>query len=168
MKSALCLGIVFLIALIGAGWLMRSIAFEKWPHAAAINFGMAPTYTPQTVRALISEHPEEATRYIFPGLFPLDLLFLICLGGTIAMFSLGFAEGGAPGKLWLVLLLPVGYMVADLAENVALARMLGGGTGGVTSGVVTLTQALTIVKHALVIAGTLQVIYLCARWLTHG
>lgn len=168
MKSALCLGIFFLIALIGVGWLMRSVAFEKWPHAAAINFGMKPTYTPATVRALIDEHPTEATRYILPGLFPLDLLFLICLGGTIAMFSLGFSEGGATGRLWLVLLLPVGYMVADLAENVALARMLGGGTSGVTSATVTLTQALTIVKHALVIAGTLQVIYLFARWAMRG
>lgn len=168
MKSALCLGIVFLIALIGVGWLMRSIAQEKWPHAAAINFGMKPSYSPATVRTLIDEHGEEATRYIFPGLFPLDLLFLICLGGTIALFSLGFAEGGATGRLWLVLILPVGYMMADLAENVALARMLSGAPEAVTSAMVTLAQALTIVKLGLWIAGTLQVIYLFACWVMRG
>ena len=168
MKSALCLGILFLIALLGVGWLMRSIAQEKWPHAAAINFGMKPTYAPATVRALIDEHPEDAARYVFPGLLPLDLLFLVCLGGTIAMFSLGFADGGSPDKLWLVLLLPVAYMMADLAENVALARMLGGGTNGVTGATVTLTQAFTIVKQVLVVAGLCQVIYLFAGWVMRG
>jgi hypothetical protein len=168
MKSALCLAIVFLIALIGVGWLMRSIAQEKWPHAAAINFGMTPSYSPATVRSLIDEHGAEATRYIFPGLFPLDLLFLICLGGTLALFSLGFAEGGATGRLWLVLLLPVGYMIADLAENVALARLLSGAAEAVTGGMVTFTQALTILKQVLVVGSALQVVYLFVCWVLRG
>ena len=168
MKSALCLGIVFLIALIAVGWLMRSFAQDKWPNAAAINFGTKPTYPPQTVRTLLTEHGEEAARYIVPGLFPIDLIFLICLGGTIALFSIGFADGGPNARIWLVLILPVGYMIADLAENLALARMLSGGPDGVTSATVTLVQALTIVKLGLWIAGTVQVIYLFIGWVMRG
>ena len=67
-----------------------------------------------------------------------------------------------------MLLLPVGYMMADLAENVALARMLGGAPEAITSAKVTFAQALTLVKHGLVIAGTLQVIYLCVCWVMRG
>jgi hypothetical protein len=59
-------------------------------------------------------------------------------------------------------------MVADLAENVALARMLSGAPEAVTGGMVTFTQALTIVKLALWAAGTLQVIYLFVCWVMRG
>jgi hypothetical protein len=168
MKSALCLGILFLIALVGVQFLMQHIARENWPRAAAINFGVKPTYAPKTVRALLTEHRAEAGKYIFPGLFPLDLVYLFCLGGTIALLSLGFADTGAPVRPWLVLILPVGYMIADLTENLALARMLSSAPEAVTSATVTLVQSLTIIKLGLVIAGTVQVLYLFVCWLVRG
>jgi hypothetical protein len=168
MKSALCLGIFFLIAWIGVGVLMRHIAQENWPHAAAINFGAKPTYAPNTVRALLTENRADARNYIFPGLFPLDLLYLACLGGTIALLSLGFANPAAPDRLWLLLIVPAGYMVADLTENLALARMLSSAPDAVTSATVTLTQALTIIKLGLVIAGFVQVICLFVSWLVRA
>jgi hypothetical protein len=168
MKSALCLGILFLIALIGVQLLMRHIARENWPHAAAINFGVNPNYEPKTVRALLTEHRADAGKYIFPGLFPLDLAYLFCLGGTIALLSLGFANPAAPHRLWLVLIVPIGYMVADLTENLALARMLSSVPEAVTSATVTLVQSLTIIKLGLVIAGAVQVLYLFVSWLVRG
>ena len=168
MKSALWLGVFFFVALIGVHVLMRSIAQEQWPHAAAINFGAKPTYEPKTVRALLTEHGAEARKYIFPGLFPLDLAYLFCLGGTIALFSLGFADAGTSGRMWLVLVLPVGYMIADLTENLALARMLSSAPEAITSATVTLVQGLTIIKLGLVIAGTVQVLYLFGCSLVRG
>jgi hypothetical protein len=168
MKSALCLGILFFIALIGLGFLMRHVAQEKWPHAAAINFGTKPTYAPNTVRVLLTDHRADARNYIFPGLFPLDLVYIFCLGGTIALLSLGFANPATSDRLWLLLIVPVGYMVADLTENLALARMLSGAPGEVTAGMVTLVQGLTIIKLGLWLAGTAQVIYLFVCWLVRG
>ena len=168
MKSALCLGIFFFIALIGFGFLMQHIARENWPNAAAINFGTKPTYAPNTVRALLTEHRADARKYIFPGLFPLDLIYLACLGGTIALLSFGFANPAAPDRLWLLLIVPVGYMIADLTENLALAHMLSSAPEAVTGGTVTLVQSLTIIKLGLWLAGTLQVIYLFVSWLVRG
>ena len=168
MKSALCLGILFLIALIGVGVLMQHLAHEKWPNAAQINFGMKPTYAPGKVRALLADHREDARKYIFPGLFPLDLVYLFCLGGTIALLSFGFANPATPDRLWLLLILPVGYMVADLTENLALARMLSSAPAAITSATVTLVQSLTIIKLGLWLAGTVQVIYLFGCWLVRG
>jgi hypothetical protein len=168
MRSALCLGILFLVALIGVQFLMQHIARENWPHAAAFNFGVKPIYQPKTVRALLTDHRTDAAKYIFPGLFPLDLIYLFCLGGTIALLSLGFANPAAPDRLWLLLIVPIGYMVADLTENLALARMLSSAPEAITSATVTLVQSLTIIKLGLVLAGAVQVLYLLVCWLVRG
>src|SRR4051812_15551947 len=89
MKSAICLGVLFLIALAIVSCVMRSVSRHHSPQTGAVNFGMNITYTTATVQNLVRDRRSDAAKYIYPGLFPLDLLFLLSLGGAMAMLSLG-------------------------------------------------------------------------------
>jgi hypothetical protein len=161
MKAANCLGFVFLIALVIVWVALASASRRYAPEAAAIKFGSNFSYDKSTVETLVSRHGADAAAFIFPVLFPLDLMLLFCIGATLALFSIGL--GAAPGDaagIGLLLILPAAYMLADLSENVVLAIMLSSRPGSVTNGPVTLVQSLTALKLLFGFAATLQVLVL--------
>ncbi|QOZ44753.1 hypothetical protein XH89_15680 [Bradyrhizobium sp. CCBAU 53340] len=74
-----------------------------------------------------STHAKAIRGYVFPVLFPLDVLFLICLGLFLGLASTSLAErlgflSAVPTWIWWIL--PAFYMVADLAEDTGLAATL--------------------------------------------
>jgi hypothetical protein len=161
MKSALSIGFLFLIALAIVWCVMRSVSRQYSPQTGAVNFGINLTYTKATVQNLVRDHRADAAKYIYPGLFPLDLLFLVCLGGSIAMLSLGLgATPDNPGLAPMLLVLPVAYMVADLIENLLLAWLLSSAPEAIHDGNVTLVQSMTALKLACWIGGSAQVLWL--------
>ena len=161
MKSATCLGFVFMIAVIVVWYALAHVSKTSAPHASAINFGSNLTYSVAQVQDLIRTYPAEAARYVYPGLFPLDLMLLTCLGATIALFSIGLgATADAPAGLWMLLILPVAYMLADLSENFLLAWLLTSQPDAIHNGQVTLTQSMTLLKLLFWLGGTLQVLWL--------
>ncbi|KRR13315.1 hypothetical protein CQ12_09235 [Bradyrhizobium jicamae] len=65
--------------------------------------------------------------YVFPVLlFPLDILFLICLGLFLGFASVPLAErlellSSLPSWIWWIL--PMCYMASDIAENTVIAAI---------------------------------------------
>lgn len=167
MKWAICLGVLFLIGLAIVSCVMRSVSRHHSPQTGAVNFGINLTYTRATVQNLVRDHSADVAKYIYPGLFPLDLLYLVCLGGAIAMLSLGLgATPDNPGQASMLLVLPVAYMVADLIENLLLAWLLTSAPEAIHDGNVTLVQSMTALKLACWIGGSAQVLWLA--WSAFG
>ena len=105
--------------------------------------------------------PREANGYAFPVLFPLDLLFMIFLGGFLGLASVGAAEliDCLKKVAWLFALGPALYVAADLVEDVLLARMLLS-TEPVGQHTIDLARTVTRVKFAACGYGILQTIVL--------
>jgi hypothetical protein len=88
-------------------------------------FGSKWTFTEQMLDEGIKKDPAKPPLVVVPLLFPLDFLFLIFFGATLAMCSLTYADALVPTpRIWLLLILPIAYMVADFSENVLYSGML--------------------------------------------
>lgn len=70
--------------------------------------------------------PKDARGYVFPVLFPLDLAFMIFLGGFLGLASMACAELIEPLKnmTWLFAIGPALYVALDLIEDILISRML--------------------------------------------
>lgn len=102
--------------------------------------------------------------YVFPVLFPIDILFLIALGLLLGFASAALASGlgfllNIPHWIWWVL--PAAYMASDLAEDTVIAAIF--------KSQITLTEssfrflsALTAIKLATVTTAIAQVAFLGA------
>jgi hypothetical protein len=104
---------------------------------------------------------DQARGYAFPVLFPLDLLFMIFLGGFLALASVGAAEQvpSLARIAWLFSLVPALYVATDLIEDTLLARMLLS-ADAVSHDAIALAQNVTKAKLATSIFGVLQTIVL--------
>jgi hypothetical protein len=96
---------------------------------------------------------------VFPVLFPLDLLFIGTLGGflVVASTSLGRLLGVSASWTWLLVILPIAYVSADLGEDLLLGRMLTS-SESITDQLVSLTRCLTGVKIVACALGILQTV----------
>jgi hypothetical protein len=64
--------------------------------------------------------------YVCPVLFPLDIVFLVCLGLFLGLASSALTErlgflSGVPAWIWWIL--PACYMAADIAEDTLIAAI---------------------------------------------
>jgi len=107
----------------------------------------------------LAKNDRAAAGYVLPILFPLDLLLLASLAAFMITWSLYFAGGaGIPAaSTWLVIIVPVIYMAADLSENCLLARMLTDPTT-ISNRAVVIMQATTQLKLAAGLFGLLQTV----------
>jgi hypothetical protein len=69
---------------------------------------------------------EVAAKYVFPVLFPLDLIMMAFLAAFLAAGSVTFAAyvPWVPNRIGLLIALPILYFVVDLAEDTLLAWLL--------------------------------------------
>lgn len=161
MKSALCMGAAFFVALIIVIVAYQRVVNRESPKTAELKLASNFSYTAESLRQHVKDNAADAAKYVYPGLFPFDLLLLACLGATMAMLSIGFGVDPAkPAGLWMLLILPVAYMIADLSENFLFASMLTGNPDAVSGWQVMLTKAMTVLKFAFWAAGTVQVLWL--------
>src|SRR4051812_39951637 len=118
------------------------------------------SYTVAQLREL-SANPGAARRYVVPVLIPLDLFVMILLGGSMAVASLVWVRStGVPAEaFWIVLLLPIGYVAVDLAEDSFLAVMLSD-PGNISDAAVTILKGLTVGKLVFVTAAFVQTLVL--------
>jgi hypothetical protein len=89
-------------------------------------FGSKCSYSGAKLEQYIKKDQQKARLVVVPLLFPLDFLLLIFLGLFLALCSMTYADvlHLQPGWRWLLLVLPVAYMVADFSENVLYSGML--------------------------------------------
>jgi hypothetical protein len=158
------LAILLAAATIGLVFIIRPVAQLNAPVEGARYFESQTTYKSSQLRAFVKQRPKQAAGYVYPVLFPLDLLFMICLGGFIATAALALvgSPGLPQGWVWLLMILPAAYVAADLAEDILLARFLTS-TSTITDALVAFMQQLTSAKIVLVGLGLAQTALL-ALW----
>ena len=122
---------------------------------------VTPDYTADGLRDWVSDDPVQAHRYVYPVLFPLDLLFLAVLAGLFAVASIATAQALHWDRdwVWILAVFPILYVACDFIENVVLARLLLS-PAGVTDRSVAVAQALTGLKFAAVAISALQLLLL--------
>jgi hypothetical protein len=83
-------------------------------------------YTENDFRTWATANRRQAVGYAVPVLFPLDLIFMGCLGGFLAIASSALLNHGGASRWWVAasLFFPVAYVVIDFVEDVLLAWML--------------------------------------------
>jgi hypothetical protein len=89
----------------------------------------------------------EAKAYVWPVLFPLDLIMMAFLAMFLAVGSVTFGAyvPWAADRTWLILALPIAYFAIDLAEDSWLAWLLTN-PAGITYGRVGFLKTLTVAK----------------------
>jgi hypothetical protein len=147
--AAITIGLFFVIGMVSARYGAK-VGDRFLERGAA--------YTEADLKNLASG---EARGYAFPVLFPLDLLFMIFLGGFLGFASVGAAESiRSLSKLaWLFALGPALYVAADLIEDTLLARMLLF-PEAVSQNAIDLAQKITRAKFVTSTFGILQTIVL--------
>jgi hypothetical protein len=85
--------------------------------------------------------------HAFPMLFPLDFLLMCSLAGFASFASITLAERipALSGRSWVVLIVPLAYLAADLVEDALLAMMLTS-SARITPAAVSVTYGVTLVK----------------------
>ena len=120
---------------------------------------------PTLARWLADKRNDKAISvYVVPVLFPLDILFLLCLG-----VFLGLASGALADRLgflssipaWIWWILPAAYMASDLAEDTVIAAIFKSFIP-LTTGWFRLLSTLTAIKIATISAAIGQVAILGA------
>jgi hypothetical protein len=110
-----------------------------------------------------SAHPDEAQRYAMPVLFPGNLVFMLLLGGFLGWGSAFCAQhiGRASAYAWAAGIVPALYVVADLTEDVLLARLLTN-RAAISPATVGTAQQATKAKFFLLFLAFVQAIVLAA------
>ena len=156
MKAAILLGVLT----VALTFIVGGVASRQGPNVLARFLERDTRYTREELRRWVSENSANARAYAFPILFPLDLLFLLCLGGFVAAgsWSVGREIGITGGFHRWLLAAPLLYVAADLLEDVALAWMLTS-ADRITDATVQATKLLTMVK---LVASSLSIVQLTA------
>jgi hypothetical protein len=106
-------------------FLIPLVASHYGPRVAARFLERGIGYSPDKFHRWATRNRRLAMGYAFPVLFPLDLVFLLCLGGFLATTSSTLLEhGGQPGLAKASLFLPMAYIVTDFLEDALLAWIL--------------------------------------------
>jgi hypothetical protein len=146
------LTIALLVGVLALTFLLKTVASAKnYGAEVAHRFVERLAYSPSETQRLLTResltkwladpnNADAVTGYVAPVLFPLDLLFLLLLGG---LFSTTFAGKlpmlGGTSSIWWIL--PLLYLVSDLVEDTMMA--------GIFKSFVPLTDASFQQLHAL-------------------
>jgi hypothetical protein len=150
---------IYLLLFIGFAWL----AFFAVGNFAQGRFDSERTrsrfperspYDWTELRDLAVTKPHLAAFYVWPVLFPLDLIVMLLLAGSMGLASAAWlrAAGGNPNFAYV---LPAFYLVADLVEDSVLAGLLRN-PAGITEHAVNRLKGITRLKMAGIILTIIQ------------
>lgn len=160
---------IFLAAVaVALPFVIGQVANGIGPEVAA-RFLERDSYKAEGLRHFVKSEPDQARGYAYPVLFPLDLLFMIFLGGFLAIASMASAESipWLRGFAWAFVVAPAAYVASDLVEDVLLARMLTS-LDVISESSVGWARTMTLLKFATSIIAILQTIALSALSLWYG
>jgi uncharacterized protein YjbI with pentapeptide repeats len=119
-------------------------------------------YTAAQLGNFVREHPSKSRFYAFPVLFPLDLIVMVLLGASMAIAGYYWFDRSLPiewmSYAWVALIFPVLYVIADLVEDLILARILTCASNPASEGPVRLLKKATSAKFAFIFATIFQTI----------
>jgi hypothetical protein len=112
-------------------------------------------YSRDFLATFVRDHPATAQFYREPILFPCDVIVMALLSITMAGASWHWLEASGCSWPMLAFILPLLYFSADYAEDLQLAKLLGG-PDAVTDDAVTALKRLTALKLAAIAAVVIQ------------
>lgn len=96
-------------------------------------------YSTAQLNAFVRQHSARSRFYVWPVLFPLDVVVMLMLAGAMGAASYYWIAQSLPFGLnswaWIALIFPAAYFVADLVEDLILAVNLT--VADLTSGLIT-------------------------------
>lgn len=118
----------YLLLFIAATWAMFiAVGLFARPRFAgeqvSPRFPERQKYQWTELRDLAVAKPDLARFYVWPVLFPLDLIVMLALAGSMGLASFVWLKA-AGGWAWTAALLPAGYFLTDLVEDCLLATTL--------------------------------------------
>jgi hypothetical protein len=154
---------IFLAAVtIGLFFAIGIIAAQYGPKVSSRFLERGEAYSEADPKAFVTAFPRDARGYVFPVLFPCDLLFMIFLGGFLGLASMEAAQSIEPLKrvIWPFAVGPTFYVAADLVEDTLLARLLLSAET-INQNSIALVQNITKAKFVTCTYAILQTIVLC-------
>jgi hypothetical protein len=128
-------------------FLERAITDRYGPQVAHRFLETDLTYDARSLRNWVENNPASARGYVIPVLFPLDFLFILCLGGFLGIGAIVAANTlhWSPNITWLLAFLPTAFVACDLAEDILISRLLSS-PSLITDHSVTLAKTFTRAK----------------------
>ncbi|MGY3441965.1 MULTISPECIES: hypothetical protein [unclassified Bradyrhizobium] len=107
-------------------------------------------------------------KYVFPILFPLDLIVMLALAGAMGAASSHWLNQIHPSAAWLGLVVPAVYLLSDLIEDCLLAWLLLHGNPHAAARSVSVLKAITTIKLVSVTASIALTLIAFVGWLFHA
>ncbi|TWB93476.1 hypothetical protein FBZ93_11080 [Bradyrhizobium macuxiense] len=104
-------------------------------------------------------------KYVFPILFPLDLVVMLALAGAMGAASSHWLNQIYPSAAWLGLVVPAVYLLSDLIEDCLLAWLLLRGDPDAAARSVSVLKAITTIKLVSVSASIALTLIAFVGWL---
>jgi hypothetical protein len=165
--------IVLFVLTLGLTVVLKFVVTPKYGEDVQARFIERIKYIPSQKPALLTQqnlakwladekNDNAVSGYVFPVLFPLDILFLICLGSLLGVASVALADhlnvlSHVPHWIWW--LFPALYVVSDLSEDTAVVSVFKSFVP-LTPGSFRLLSTLTAIKLATVGVAVAQVGFL--------
>lgn len=107
-------------------------------------------------------------KYVFPILFPLDLVVMLALAGAMGAASSHWLNRIYPSAAWLGLVVPAVYLLSDLIEDCLLAWLLLRGDPLAAARSVSILKAITTIKLVSILASIALTLAALVGWLLHS
>ncbi|MGY4317720.1 hypothetical protein [Bradyrhizobium sp. JR3.5] len=107
-------------------------------------------------------------KYVFPILFPLDLIVMLALAGAMGAASSYWLNQIYPTAAWLGLVVPAVYLLSDLIEDCLLAWLLLRGDPHAAARSVSILKAITTIKLVSIFASIVLTLVAFVGWLSHS
>lgn len=121
---------VFLAALtIGLSFTIGAVA-SKYGTSVSTRFLETGKYDLAALDSFAKNDQTNAKGYVFPVLFPGDILYMICLAGFLGFASVACVDAAASIQFlknvprWVFVIAPALFLASDLTEDILLARLL--------------------------------------------
>ena len=106
-------------------------------------------------------------KYVFPILFPFDLIVMLALAGAMGAASSHWLTQIYPSAAWLGLVVPAVYLLSDLIEDCLLAWLLLRGDPDAAARSVSALKAITTIKLVSFAASIALMLAAFVGWLFH-
>lgn len=121
------------------------------------------SYTAEQLGELVTS--DLRMKYVFPILFPLDLIVMLALAGAMGAASSHWLAQTYPSAAWLGLLVPAVYLLSDLIEDCLLAWLLLRGDPKAAARSVSTLKAITTIKLGSISAAIVVTVLSLLAWL---
>ena len=121
------------------------------------------SYTAEQLGDLVTS--DLRMKYVFPILFPLDLIVMLALAGAMGAASSHWLAQTYPSAAWLGLLVPAVYLLSDLIEDCLLGWLLLHGDPKAAARSVSTLKAITTIKLGSISAAVVVTVLSLLAWL---